>query len=166
MIPLRTVYLDLIRLGGLVKQVFNISYLVSIRGHLHFEGFYFFSSFCFVAEIKKRLSEAGNEEQYQSVGHLSREAIISLAQEVYGKEKHPSLDGTDPSDTDAKRMLEAYFAVTLAGSSNESVRRFSRSTLTLANELTHKRTATKKEALFCSLATFTLINIVKTIEEG
>ena len=119
-----------------------------------------------VIEIKKRLRKAETEEQYQSVGHLSREAIISLAQEVFDKEKHASLDGTGPSDTDAKRMLEAYFAVTLGGSSNESTRRFSKSTLTLANELTHKRTATHKDALLCSLATTTLINIVKTIEEN
>jgi len=119
-----------------------------------------------IVEIKKRLKESKTEEHFQSIGHLSREAIISLAQEVYDRNKHPPLDNTEPSETDAKRMLEAYFAVTLRGTSNESIRKYAKTTLALANELTHKRTATKKDALLCSSATMTLINIVKIIKDS
>lgn len=117
-----------------------------------------------INELRTRQVEAKSEEQYQVVGLLSRETIISLAQVVFDKEKHPILDGTAISKTDAKRMLEAYIAVELGGSSNETVRRYARATLDLANELTHKRTATKKDASLCATATISIINLIGAIE--
>ncbi len=63
-----------------------------------------------VGEIRLRLGEAKNEEQFQAVGLICRETIISLAQEVYVKEKHSPNDGIEPSDTDAKKMLDSYFS--------------------------------------------------------
>jgi hypothetical protein len=117
-----------------------------------------------INEIRLRQSEAKSEEQFQVVGLLSRETIITLAQAVFVKEKHPILDGKELSKTDAKRMLEAYISVELAGSSNETLRRYAKSTLDLANELTHKRTASKKEASLCATATISLINLIGTIE--
>lgn len=77
-----------------------------------------------VGEIRLRLREAENEEQFQAIGLLCRETIISLAQEVYNEEKHPTVDRVTPSDTDAKRMLEAFISYELTGRSNESLRRY------------------------------------------
>lgn len=117
-----------------------------------------------INEIRTRQSEAKKEEQFQVVGLLCRETIITLAQSVFDEEKHPILDAVKVSKTDAKRMLEAYIAVELSGSSNKKLRQFARSTLDLANELTHKRTATKKDASLSSIATLSLINFIGTIE--
>jgi hypothetical protein len=117
-----------------------------------------------INEIRLKQNEAETEEQFQVVGLLSRETIITLAQAVYNKEKHPTLDWKEISKTDAKRMLEAYIAVELAGSSNEILRRYAKATLDLANELTHKRTATKKDASLCAIATISIINLIGTIE--
>ncbi|HEY8742957.1 MAG TPA: hypothetical protein VIU62_07660, partial [Chloroflexota bacterium] len=62
-----------------------------------------------------RLLEAATvEEDFQSVGHRCREVIISLAQAVYDPARHQSPDNAAPSETDAKRMLDAYTAVNLA----------------------------------------------------
>src|SRR6266480_4091624 len=58
----------------------------------------------------------------------------------------PLWDGVKASDTDAKRMLEAYIGYTLNGSSYEKSRRHARAAFELANELQHKRTATFREA--------------------
>jgi AbiJ N-terminal domain 3 len=63
-----------------------------------------------VTEVRKRLETATMEEQFQAVGLLCRETLISLAQAVYDAQLHPTLDGVTPSDTDAKRRLEAYIA--------------------------------------------------------
>jgi len=115
-------------------------------------------------EIRIRQNEANNEEQYQVIGLLSRETIITLAQAVFIKDKHPILDGKDVSKTDAKRMLEAYIAVELGGSSNETTRRYAKATLDLANELTHKRTANKRDASLCATATISIINLIGTLE--
>lgn len=117
-----------------------------------------------INELKLRQTEAKSEEQFQVVGLLSRETIITLAQVVYNKDKHPILDGSAISKTDAKRMLETYIAVELGGSSNETLRRYAKATLDLANELTHKRTASKKDASLCATATISIINLIGTIE--
>ncbi len=115
-------------------------------------------------EIRIRQNESSSEEQYQVIGLLSRETIITLAQAVFIKDKHPILDGKEVSKTDAKRMLEAYLAVELGGSSNETIRRYAKATLDLANELTHKRTANKRDALLCATATISIINLIGTLE--
>ena len=117
-----------------------------------------------IQEIKVRQSDAKKEEQFQVVGLLCRETIITLSQAVFIAEKHPILDDVKVSKTDAKRMLEAYIAIELGGSSNKKLRSYARATLDLANELTHKRTATKKDAALCSTATLSLINFIGTIE--
>ena len=54
-------------------------------------------------------------------------------------------------------MLEAYINVELGGAANETLRKYARATLDLANELTHKRTATKKRFIlvcFCNSLTY------------
>ena len=61
-----------------------------------------------VGELRRRLAQAQTEEQFQAVGLLCREALISLGQAVYDPDHHPSPEGVDPSSTDAKRMLSAY----------------------------------------------------------
>jgi len=118
-----------------------------------------------IIEINKREKQAENEEQFQAVGMLCRELIISLAQAVYNPEFHPSLDDIEISKTDAKRMLESYIAVTLAGAGNEELRSYTKTTNKLANTLTHKRTATKKEMMLCTSATLALINFIGVLED-
>lgn len=118
-----------------------------------------------VKEIKMRIRQAENEEQFQTVGLLCRETIISLAQAIYIEEKHPTVDGVKASKTDAKRMLDAYIAVELAGGANENIRKYARASNDLANELTHKRTATSKDAALCTSATVSLINLIGILED-
>lgn len=117
-----------------------------------------------IQQIKVQQSNANKEEQFQMVGLLCRETIITLAQTVYNPDKHITLEKITISKTDAKRMLESYISVELSGSSNETLRKYAKATLDLANELTHKRTATKKDSALCSTATLSLINFIGTIE--
>lgn len=58
-----------------------------------------------IGEIRRRLELATTEEQRQAIGVLCREVLISLAQEVYVRERHASLDGVDPSRTDGKSVV-------------------------------------------------------------
>jgi hypothetical protein len=76
-----------------------------------------------VEKFRLALENATGEEDFQGVGLLCREVLISLAQVVYVPELHPPSDGVEPSDTDAKRMLEAYITHELAGGRNEATRR-------------------------------------------
>lgn len=116
-----------------------------------------------VDKIKTHLEKAQNEEDFQGVGLLCREALISLAQAVYDVAKHKPTDGVVPSGTDANRMLEAYIASELIGSDNENSRRVVKSALVLANDLQHKRTASFRDSALCAQATFTVINLIAIV---
>ena len=72
--------------------------------------------------VRRRLEQAENEEQFQTVGLLCREVLISLAQVVFDPQRHPPEDGVTPSETDVKRMLDSYIGVELEGGLNEGVR--------------------------------------------
>ena len=78
------------------------------------------------------LATARAEEQFQAIGLLCREALISLAQAVYDPVRHPSIDGIASSDTDARRMLGAYIAEELVSGPNEEARAHARAALRLA----------------------------------
>ncbi len=116
-----------------------------------------------IDKIVQSLANAKNEEDYQTVGLLCREAIISLAQAVYDPNLHPSVDGVDPSETDAKRMLENYIATELTGGSNEALRKYVKDSYQLAVTLQHKRNASFREAALCVEATRSLVNAVAII---
>lgn len=116
-----------------------------------------------MGEIKLRLVQSSSEEQFQGIGLLARETLISLAQAVYDQELHTSTDGTVPSKTDAKRMLEAYISSVLPGKSNENIRRHAKASLDLANDLTHSRTADFRLAALCAESTNAVVNILSII---
>lgn len=116
-----------------------------------------------IGEIRRRLAEAVDEEHFQAVGLLCREVLISLAQAAHDPAKHPPLDEKLPSETDAKRMLEAYIAATLVGSSHEVARRHARAAYDLAVELQHRRTAEFRGAALCVEATSSVINVIAIV---
>jgi hypothetical protein len=118
-----------------------------------------------IIEINKREKQAQNEEQYQAVGMLCREIIITLAQIVYDPVKHISTDGVEISKTDSMRMIDAYLTVILGGDKSAELRTYVKSTNKLANSLTHKRTATKKDMLLCTSAVTALVNIIGILED-
>jgi hypothetical protein len=111
-------------------------------------------------KIGKALELAKDEEDFQSVALLCREAVISLSQAVYDPQKHPTLDGVTPSSTDAKRMLENYLAHELEGHSHEYQRKFAKSVFDLAVNLQHRRTATFHDAALCAEATRAIVNTI------
>lgn len=113
-----------------------------------------------VGELRDRLAAASTEEQFQAVGLLGREVLISVAQAVFVSERHPTEDGVPPSETDANRMLGAYFSAELQGGSNEEARNHARSALKLAVALQHRRTANFRDAAMCVEGTTAVVNLV------
>jgi hypothetical protein len=111
-------------------------------------------------EMRLRLDSAKAEEQFQGVGLLCREVLISVAQEVYDPARHPIVDDKAPSDTDAKRMLEAIFEVELKGSSNEEARAHAKAAVRLALALQHKRLADFRTAALCAEGTWSVVNML------
>lgn len=120
-----------------------------------------------VIKIKQDSSIAKNEEDFQQIGLLCREIIISLAQNVYNPDVHGTEDdtGKDIGKTDAVRMIGNYIKVRLTGSSNEELKVYAKATNKLANLLIHKRNANKQDMLLCVSATMALINFIGILEE-
>ena len=114
-------------------------------------------------EMRSRLDTAVTEEQYQSVGLLCREVLISVALEVFDPNRHPLIDDVKPSATDARRMLEAVFSAELKGESNDEARRLAKAAVHLALALQHKRMADARTAALCAEGTWSVVNILAVI---
>lgn len=112
-----------------------------------------------VGEVKLRLESASSGGDFQAVGLLCREVLISLAQATYDAERYPTTDGVEPSDTDAGRMLEAMFGAELSGGANDQARKYAKAALNLAVALQHKRTADYRMAALCAEATLSVVNL-------
>ena len=67
-----------------------------------------------IDEMKNRLEVANAEEQFQAIGMLGRETIITVAQQVFDRTLHKTEDGVEPNETDAKRMLDAFLGYELS----------------------------------------------------
>ena len=61
-----------------------------------------------VTQTRMRPETANTEEQFQAVGMLCRETLISPAHAVYDAKIHGTLDEVQASSTDAMRMREEY----------------------------------------------------------
>lgn len=116
-----------------------------------------------IGEARRQLAKAQTEEQFQIVGLLCREAMISLAQAVYDPVRHPPVDDVASSDTDAKRMFDSFFTAELDGSTNEALRRHARASFQLAVALQHKRTAGFRDAALCVEATSSVVNVIAIV---
>ena len=116
-----------------------------------------------VGDLRNKLAESTKEEDFQTIGLLCRETLISLAQAVFIPDLHKTSDEVTPSQTDAKRMLEAYILTEFSGSANEELRKHSRAALELAVALQHRRTASFKDAGICVEATTSIVNIIAIV---
>lgn len=119
-----------------------------------------------VYEMKNRLSAAVTEEQFQAIGMLGRETIITIAQQVFDNTVHKTEDGIEPSETDAKRMFEAFLGYELSGASNERTRKFAKSAVDMANHLTHDRMAAKRDASMCLVSVTAVASLIRIIQEN
>lgn len=117
-----------------------------------------------IEEMNTRLKMADTEEKYQAIGMLGRETLISIAQQVFEKNKHISRDGVGISPTDAKRMLDAYISYELKNEP-ERIVKYVKSAVDMCNQLTHDRNATKRAAGICVLAVSSIANLIKQIKE-
>lgn len=102
-----------------------------------------------LASARGQYGVAKNEEDFQAIGLLCREVLISVAQAVYDPSLHSSADGVKPSATDAKRMLEAFLHSAVPGDSYKEVRAHARASVDLSLNLQHRRTATRQLAALC-----------------
>ncbi len=113
-----------------------------------------------IRSVRNRLGSAATPEDFQAVGLVCRETLISLAQAVFDPELHTAPDTRRISATDTKGMLDAYLSVTLRGGSNEAARKYAKAAVDLANGLQHRRRATFRHAAMCAEATASVVGFI------
>ncbi len=118
-----------------------------------------------ITSMKDVVISANKTMDYQSVGMYGRELLITLAQTVFDKNKHPSTDGTDIGSADSKRMLDAYIHYCMHKKSKEREIKFAKAAVDFSNELTHNRTATAMDAELCYNAVLSTIHIIRILNK-
>lgn len=118
-----------------------------------------------ISKMKSNLIKSTIKEDFQSIGHYGREVLITIAQNVFDKEKHKSPDGTDIGNADSKRMLEAYINYKFKGKKGDREKKFVKSAIDFANEITHRSTLNKIDAELCYNAIVSTSNIIRIIDK-
>ena len=118
-----------------------------------------------LAKARLQLNTAAVEEEWQAIGLVCREVLISLGQSVYDADLHGSEDdgGTKIGPSDARRQLWQWLYYEMPGSDNKEIRAHIKSSIDLALSLQHKRTATRQMAALCLEATSSAVAVVAII---
>lgn len=115
-----------------------------------------------LGKAKAQFNSASTEEEWQTVGLLGREILISLGQAVYDPDVHgdTDLDGKKIGSTDARRQLFAWLHHQMRGGDNKEIRAHIKASIDLAVHLQHRRTATRQLAALCLEATSSAVSVV------
>lgn len=118
-----------------------------------------------LGKAKAQFLAASTEEEWQTVGLLGREVLISLGQAVYDREVHGETDedGKRIGSTDARRQLFAWLHHQMSGGDNKEIRAHIKASIDLAVHLQHRRTATRQLAELCLEATSSAVSVVAII---
>jgi hypothetical protein len=118
-----------------------------------------------LGKAKAQLNSASTEEDWQTIGLLGREVLISLGQAVYDPTVHGDTDqeGKRIGLTDARRQLFAWLHHQMPGGDNKEVRAHIKASIDLAVHLQHRRTATRQLAELCLEATSSAVSVVAII---
>jgi hypothetical protein len=118
-----------------------------------------------LGKAKAQFNAASTEEEWQTVGLLGREVLISLGQAVYDPDVHgdTDMDGKKIGSTDARRQLFAWLHHQMPGGDNKEIRAHIKAAIDLAVHLQHRRTATRQLAALCLEATSSAVSVVAII---
>ena len=115
-----------------------------------------------IAKLENDCVKATEADDFSNVGNTCRHLLIQLAQLVYDPKIHGNIaeSGGKIGKAHVLEMLLKYIAFKLSGGSNTEFRAYANSILNIANALTHKTHATKKEMLLTASAVINLVYVV------
>jgi hypothetical protein len=128
-----------------------------------------------LAELNVKIYSIKDKMTFNEIGVRCRETIIALANQVYNEKEHFSFLSQDKqfdskgnriehiSDTDSYRKLDCYVNSVLSGGQNVTLRGYAKSTIDLANSMTHIETGDFVKAKLCINATMSLVDMVYSI---
>ncbi len=117
------------------------------------------------SQLRERFASAETVEDFQAVGLLCRDLMISLAQATF-EEEHVPQGEEMPGPADAKRRLAFTVDAKAPGASARELRTVLKSTIDLANKVQHARAATLNEAATVAEATVASVNLMRVLVLG
>lgn len=119
-----------------------------------------------IVDIKKQYNEANTVAQFNAIGAMCRSVYDFLADVIYRNEYHTNTTTPLPNDNQYKNKLLEFVLFRLDSKTNKDFRSHCKNMLDLADELTHKKTATKQQAALTINAVISIINIVSILNEN
>jgi len=119
-----------------------------------------------LAQARALFNSASAEQDYQAIGLLCREIIVSLGQAVDDSSIDETQCGVTPSTTDTNRLIDAFGIHALSEPSNEEIRAHARASLALALSLQHQGTTSRQLAALCLEATSSTTAVISIIARG
>lgn len=114
-------------------------------------------------KVRSSLDTANSEEDFQGVGLLCREVLITVAGEVFDPSKHQLTDEKEISKTDAVRLIDAFVVHELQDKDNEDIRPAVKSFWKLSVALQHRRSADFRHAALTAETTAAMVNILAVL---
>lgn len=128
-----------------------------------------------LSELNIKVFSIKDKMTFNEIGVRCRETIIALANKVYHEEEHfPFLSPEKQkdskgkliehiSDTDSYRKLDCVINSVLNGDENSSLRKYAKSTIDLANSMTHTESSDFIKARLCISATICLVDMIYSL---
>lgn len=118
-----------------------------------------------VTKLEKDCLLAEGSNDFSNVGNSCRHILIKLAQLVYDPKLHGEfLDkGGEIGKAHVLEMLSKFIAYNIPGKTNEEYRAYINASIKLANMLTHKTKASRKDMMLTASATINLVYIIGII---
>jgi hypothetical protein len=117
-----------------------------------------------LAQLRERYATARTTEDFQAVGLLCRDIVISLSAACYDHEAHGGGRGKEP--TGALDRLEKVVGAEAAGASNKQLRQLLKAAMEFANHVQHDRAGTRDDAAVCAEATVTVVTLFRLVTIG
>lgn len=114
-------------------------------------------------KVRSSLDTANSEEDFQGVGLLCREVLITVGGEVFDPSKHQLTDEKEISKTDAVRLIDAFVVHELQDKDNEDIRPAVKSFWKLSVALQHRRSADFRHAALTAETTAAMVNILAVL---
>jgi len=119
-----------------------------------------------VRKLEKDCNLAETTIDFQNIGNSCRTLLIKVAQLVYDPNLHGKNNekGVEIGKADAVGMISNYISYVLSGKNNKEYRDYAKATNAIANVLTHRTNATRKDMMITLSATTSLVFLIGVLE--
>ena len=119
-----------------------------------------------IYDIKKHFKDSTSIQEFNGISSMQRTLYIKLADLIYNNDYHQDDKTSIPDRNHYKDRFNEYIDANLIGKDNAIFRKFSKSTVDLADTITHDTlNVDRKKTETAIVAMINLVNLISIIEE-